>query len=60
MANDDWQRSTEGDLDPDLAEEGEYSDWDPPARGRWRWAYRLLLLTVLVTIVASTLLMVRW
>lgn len=61
MANDDnWRRSTEGDLDPDLIEEGEYGDWDPPARSGWRWAYRLLLVTVLVTIIASTVLVIRW
>ena len=61
MADDGgWRRSSEGDLDPDLTEEAGYSDWDPPKRPRWRWVYRLLLLTVLVTIVASALLAVRW
>ncbi|MEX2228746.1 MAG: hypothetical protein WEB13_03810 [Dehalococcoidia bacterium] len=32
---DDWEYSTEGDLDPDLTEEAGYAAWDPPAR---RWA----------------------
>jgi len=30
VPDDDWVESTEGDLDPDLAEESSY-DWDPPA-----------------------------
>ena len=28
-----WTESTEGDLDPDLAEEAPYSAWDTPSRG---------------------------
>ena len=61
MADDSgWRRSSEGDLDPDLAEEAPYSDWEPPARRGWQLAYRVLLLIVLITIVASALLAVRW
>ena len=32
---DEWEYSTEGDLDPDLTEEAGYAAWDPPER---RWA----------------------
>ena len=33
--DDDWEYSTEGDLDPDLTEEAGYAGWEPPER---RWA----------------------
>lgn len=32
-AGNGWTESTEGDLDPDLAEEAPYSAWDAPSRG---------------------------
>jgi len=35
VANDDWEYSTEGDLDPDLTEEAGYAYWDPPTRRFW-------------------------
>ena len=35
MANDEWEYSTEGDLDPDLTEEAGYAYWDPPTRRFW-------------------------
>ncbi len=56
----DWRHSTEGDLDPDLTEEAGYGEWEPPRRGWWRLAFRVLLVTVLVSMVASALLVVRW
>jgi len=58
VADGGWQRSTEGDLDPDLTEEAGYVGWDPPRRRAWWWVYRLLLVTVLLTLVASVLLAV--
>lgn len=59
MADGGWQRSTEGDLDPDLTEEAGYGGWEPPRRRAWRWAYRLLLVTALLALVAGALL-VLW
>ncbi|MXW34280.1 MAG: hypothetical protein F4X26_09490 [Chloroflexi bacterium] len=35
MADDGWEYSTEGDLDPDLTEEAGYAYWDPPTRRFW-------------------------
>ena len=60
MADGDWERSTEGDLDPDLTDEAEYGAWEPPARRGWRFAYRLMLLAALLSVVGGTLLVVRW
>lgn len=48
-----WVESTEGDLDPDLAEESPYSDWEPPPRNPWWplvWRLMLLLLIVSLTV----------
>ena len=35
VADDDWEYSTEGELDPDLTEEAGYAYWDPPTRRFW-------------------------
>ena len=35
VADDGWEHSTEGDLDPDLTEEAGYAYWDPPTRRFW-------------------------
>lgn len=61
MADDSgWRRSSEGDLDPDLTEEAGYAGWDPPRRSGWRIVFRVLLVVVLLSIVASALMAVRW
>ncbi len=56
MQDDEWTTSTEGDLDPDLTEEAGYSGWDPPNRGGWALAQRLVLLAVLLSVVGGALL----
>lgn len=35
VTDDDWEYSTEGELDPDLTEESGYAYWDPPTRRFW-------------------------
>ena len=35
VTNDEWEYSTEGELDPDLTEEAGYAYWDPPTRRFW-------------------------
>ena len=40
--DDGWRTSTEGDLDPDLTEEAGYAYWDPPDRGQWTRAWRII------------------
>jgi hypothetical protein len=52
-----WVESSEGDLDPDLAEESPYSDWDPPRRNPW-WpvAMRLGMALLILALVAPVLL----
>jgi hypothetical protein len=52
----DWEESTEGDLDPDLTEEAGYSGWDPPDRSSWAVIQRLLMLATLLSIVGGALL----
>ena len=52
-----WVESTEGDLDPDLAEEAPYSDWEPsPARAWWPVLARTVGLTLLVVLILSVVL----
>ena len=51
MNDDDWEVSTEGDLDPELTEEAGHADWEP-SRGRvWSVLLRVgsaLLIAALV------------
>ena len=35
VSKDEWEYSSEGDLDPDLTEEAGYADWEPVRRGLW-------------------------
>ena len=35
MSNEEWEYSTEGDLDPDLTEEAGYAHWEPTRRRLW-------------------------
>ena len=56
MPDDDWVTSTEGDLDPDLTEEAGYSGWDPPDRGGWLLAQRLVLAAALLSLAGGALL----
>jgi hypothetical protein len=35
VSNDEWEYSTEGDLDPELTEEAGYAYWDPPRHRVW-------------------------
>jgi len=54
--SDDWQYSTEGDLDPDLTEEAGYAGWEPPARRAWTpLLLRASLALVLALFVGSLL-----
>ncbi len=51
MGDDDWEFSSEGDLDPELTEEAGYSDWEPRRRRLWPIVLRVgsfLLITALV------------
>ncbi len=54
--SDGWDYSTEGDLDPDLAEEEAYSSWDPRPRRIWRLAYQVLLAAGLVVLLVPLVL----
>ncbi len=47
---DGWDHSSEGDLDPDLAEEAGYADWDPPRRGGWPLLYRATMAALLAAL----------
>ena len=51
-----WVESTEGDLDPDLAEEYPYSDWEPVSQAWW-WptVMRLVLLALIVALVVPAI-----
>jgi hypothetical protein len=54
--NDGWLESTEGDLDPDLAEEAGYS-WDPPERNTLLpLVLRLVAVALLLVLVGSVVL----
>ena len=51
MGDDDWEFSSEGDLDPELTDEAGYSDWEPRRRRLWPLVLRVgsvLLITALV------------
>ena len=50
-----WEESSEGDLDPDLAEEASYA-WDPPRRSWLPLALRLGIALALAAILASVIL----
>jgi hypothetical protein len=52
---DGWTESTEGDLDPDLAEEAPYSAWDEPARGWSGLAFRALAALALFAILGGAI-----
>jgi hypothetical protein len=53
-----WADSTEGDLDPDLAEESAYSDWDaPPHRPWWPLFYRAMAILLIAALVLPAILM---
>ncbi len=53
MGNDDWTESTEGDLDPDLAEEAPYAAWDPPSRGWVRLALQAFAAIALLALIGG-------
>jgi len=58
--DDDWVESTEGDLDPDLAEEQPYSAWEPGKRPdflgmAWRVAAVLIIASLIVSLLAPLL-----
>ncbi|TAK77672.1 MAG: hypothetical protein EPO16_05040 [Dehalococcoidia bacterium] len=55
MGNDDWTESTEGDLDPDLAEEAPYSAWDPPPRDWVRPALQIFAALAMMALVGGAL-----
>lgn len=60
MGEGGWGYSTEGDLDPDLSEETDYSAWDPEPRRLWPLAYRVLLAAgLLVLLVPLVLVFIR-
>jgi hypothetical protein len=51
VAEDDgWDYSTEGDLDPDLAEEAGYAGWDAPRRLGWPLLYKVTMAALLVAL----------
>lgn len=52
-----WEESTEGDLDPDLAEEAgsRLEDWDDPHRTRWMSGVRVVSLVLIVVLVGIAL-----
>lgn len=53
---DQWTESTEGDLDPDLAEEAPYSAWDAPSRGWVRPALQTLAALALLAFLGGAIL----
>lgn len=55
MGKDDWTESSEGDLDPDLAEEAPYSAWDPPSRGWVRPALQAFAVIALLALLGGAL-----
>ncbi len=52
----DWTESTEGDLDPDLAEEAPYSAWDAPSRGWVRPALQAFAALALLAFLGGAIL----
>ena len=54
----DWTESTEGDLDPDLAEEAPYSAWDAPSRGWVRPALQAFAALALLAFLGGAILSV--
>jgi hypothetical protein len=53
---DGWLESTEGDLDPDLADETPYSEWEaPPARAWWPLVYRAVAFVLIAALVLPAL-----
>ena len=55
-AGNGWTESTEGDLDPDLAEEAPYSAWDAPSRGWVRLALQAFAALALLAFLGGALL----
>ncbi|RJQ08426.1 MAG: hypothetical protein C4558_08155 [Dehalococcoidia bacterium] len=55
-ARNGWTESTEGDLDPDLAEEAPYSAWDAPSRGWMRPAIQAFAALGLLALLGGALL----
>ena len=51
-----WTESTEGDLDPDLAEEAPYSAWDTPSRGWVRPALQAFAALALLAFLGGAIL----
>ncbi|MEX1023106.1 MAG: hypothetical protein WD058_08150 [Dehalococcoidia bacterium] len=55
--DDGWAESQEGDLDPDLAIEGAYGDWEPGAgRAVWPLAVRVVGVMLIVALVGAVVL----
>ena len=52
---DDWEHSTEGDLDPDLTEEAGYAFWEPPRRA-WLPLFLKLGAAILLLLFAGAVL----
>ena len=55
--DDSWDYSTEGELDPDLAEEAGYGDWSPPRRFGWPLVYRMTVVALLGVLLLPMILM---
>ncbi len=56
MGDDDWELSSEGDLDPELTEEAGYSDWEPPRRRVWPIVLRIVGVLLVAALVAPVVL----
>ena len=56
MGDDDWELSSEGDLDPELTEEAGYSDWEPPRRRVWPIVLRIVGVLLVAALVVPVVL----
>jgi hypothetical protein len=55
--DDGWDYSSEGDLDPDLAEEAGYAGWDSPRRVGWPLLYKATMAALLAALLFPILLL---
>ncbi len=56
MGNDDWEFSSEGDLDPELTEEAGYADWERPRRRVWPIVLRVVGVLLIAALVVPLVL----
>ena len=49
---DDWEHSSEGNLDPDLTEEAGYAGRDAPRRSVWPLLSRVVTIFLLISLIA--------